>query len=292
MSQRLTCAVCGNGGFNEQSERATVRSNVRRWRTHQSTVWRCQCCGSLTSLEVVDLDPFYAEYPYRRRRLDAFTRRVFGSYLARLRKHGLTPGASVLDYGCGDGLLLEYLKGRGFTDAAGYDAYSERHSDLGVLRRQYDLVNAQDVIEHVEDPVGLLRQLVECTKAGGIICLGTPRADDIDLSNVERSIHSVHQPYHLHILSERAIRALPSQVGLTIEALYRRHSCDTPHPFVNWRFLRAYLAASDDTLDAGFDPPRPSTFLRAPQLVLLGLFGYLMPVASEMIVVMRKPIAK
>jgi SAM-dependent methyltransferase len=180
----------------------------------------------------------------------------------------------------------------GFADVAGYDAYSSRYNGPGVLERQYDVVIAQDVIEHVEDPAAVLKQLAACTKAGGILCIGTPRADDIDLSDVERSIHSVHQPYHLHILSERAIQLFSGQLGITIEALYRRHSCDTPYPFVNWRFLKAYLAAGDDTLDAGFDPPKLSKFLRAPQLVLLGLFGYLVPPTSEMIVLMRKPITK
>jgi 2-polyprenyl-3-methyl-5-hydroxy-6-metoxy-1,4-benzoquinol methylase len=240
---------------------------------------------------VVDLAPFYAEYPYAKRRLDAFTRRVFASYLARLKRHSVRLGASVLDYGCGDGLLIDYLALHGFPDVTGYDAYSERFNDPAVLGRPrpYDLVIAQDVIEHVEDPVGLFQQLVACTKPGGLICLGTPRADDVDLSNVERSIHSLHQPYHLHLLSERALQGIITKGGMTLEALYRRHSCDTPYPFVNWRFLKEYLAAGDDTLDVGFDSPKPSTFLRSPQLILLGLFGYFLPSESEMIVIARKP---
>lgn len=289
MSRRLVCGACGVGRFEEATEVATVHSNVRRWRTHASTVWRCPNCGSLTSLEVVDLAPFYTDYPYGKRRLDAFTRRVFSSYLARLKRHGARPDATVLDYGCGDGLLLGYLAMRGLHDAAGYDAYSQRFSDPSVLTRQYDLVIAQDVVEHVEDPGALVEQLAGCARPGGLVCIGTPRADDIDLADTRRSIHSLHQPYHLHILSERALRQLAQRAGLTVEAIDRRHSCDTPYPFVNWRFLKAYLAAGDDTLDAGFDPPKPSTFLRAPHLVGLGLLGYFAPPASEMIAILRKP---
>lgn len=289
MSRRLVCGACGVGRFEDATDKAKVHSNVRRWRAHVSTVWRCPSCRSLTSLEVLDLGPFYTDYPYGKRQLDGFTRRVFSSYLARLKRHGVRPGATVLDYGCGDGLLLGYLSTQGLREVAGYDAFSARYADRSVLTRQYDLVIAQDVVEHVEDPGALIELLAKCTRPGGLLCIGTPRADDIDLAYTRRSIHSLHQPYHLHILSERALQDLARRAGLTVAALDRRHSCDTPYPFVNWRFLRAYLAAGDDTLDAGFDPPKPSTFFRSPQLVVQGLLGYLAPTESEMIAILRRP---
>ena len=81
---------------------------------------------------------------------------------------------------------------------------------------------------------------------------------------------------------------LAMDAGLEVEALHRRHFMDTPYPFVNWRFLRAYLAANDDTLDAGFEPPRPGVFFRSPGLAVLGLIGGLVPSSSEMIVMLRK----
>ena len=174
----------------------------------------------------------------------------------------------------------------------GYDSHSRQFTDPGVLNREYDAVVCQDVIEHVEDPRRLMDVLARCVRPGGMLCLGTPRADDIDLMNVRRSIHALHQPYHLHILSRTALHHLAIAAGLEVEALYVRHSCDTPYPFVNWPFLRAYLAANDDTLDAGFDPPRPKVFLRSLRLLPLGLFGYLLPSRSDMIAILRKPAEK
>jgi hypothetical protein len=131
--------------------------------------------------------------------------------------------------------------------------------------------------------------LSHAVRPGGLLCIGTPRADGIDLRNPNRTIHSLHQPYHLHILSEKALKAIATGEGLVLEQLYRRHSCDTLFPFVNWPFLRAYLRALDDTLDAGFDPPRIDVVAKSPGLLFLGLFGYLLRCDSEMIAAFRKP---
>lgn len=286
--QRSTCVVCGKGRYERSAQIAMVASNVRRWSGHRSTVWRCGSCGCLHSLEVVDLGPFYQDYPYGRRRLDGFTRRVFAYYVARLRDHGLEASHAVLDYGCGEGLLLDYLREIGFTDCTGYDPYSAKYSDPGALERRYDAVICQDVIEHVENPRRLMELLAGCVRPGGLLCVGTPRAEGIDLERPAESIHSLHQPFHLHILSETALEAIAADAGLVAEKVYHRHSCDTPYPFVNWPFLRAYLKAMDDTLDAGFDPPRIGIVAASPRLLLLGLFGYLFPSPGEMIGIFRR----
>jgi SAM-dependent methyltransferase len=289
MTGRSVCQLCGKGKQDNAAAVAKVSSNVRRWREHESTVWQCSSCGCLHSLEVVDLGPFYESYPYDRRRLDDFTRRVLSRYVRRLRHHGLSAASSVLDYGCGPGLLLQFLRERGFRECEGYDAYARGFADPAVLSREYDAVVCQDVIEHVEDPQHLLKTLARCVRPGGMLCLGTPCADGIDLRYSNRFIHHLHQPYHLHILSVKALQGISADAGLNLEALYRRHSCDTPLPFVNWRFLHAYLQAQDDTLDAGFDPPRVGLVLKSPRLLILGLFGCLLPSRSDMIAILRKP---
>lgn len=284
---RLVCEVCGSGDYGSSTDVASIQSNVRRWSHVMTTVWRCHCCSSMNALERRDLSPFYVDYPYGRRRLDRFTRHAFASYLKRLQRHGLNVSNSILDYGCGDGLLLEYLRERGYQDCDGYDPYSPKYRQPQALGRTYDVVICQDVIEHVEDPRELMLQLTGLVRPGGLLCIGTPRSDGIDLTKPLSSIHSLHAPFHLHVLSEVALVALAHELGLTREQVYLRHSCDSPVPFVNWPFLRAYLKSLDDTLDAGFETPRLGVVAKSPMLWFLGLFGYLMPSNSEMIAVFR-----
>lgn len=291
-SERRVCAICAVGKYENAEQVARIPSNVRRWRHHLSTVWRCPRCLSLNSLEKPDLAPFYQDYPFSRRRLDFFTRRVFTGLLRQLRLLGLNPANSILDYGCSEGLLIRFLREQGYNNTFGYDAYSAPYSDPGVLRQKYDLIVCQDVIEHCEDPRGLLADLARYLEPGGVLYLGTPAADQIDLKNFRRSLHSLHQPYHLHILTKPTLRSLAEAANLTCVAIDYSDPCDTPYPFINRRFLNAYLEAGDGTLDAGFDPVKLRHILKLPKLLFLGLFGFwLPPVRSEIRAVFKKAVS-
>jgi len=292
MTECLSCPLCGQGHYGTSAEQAKVASNVRRWTAHRFTVWRCPLCGSLHRLEEVDIAPYYQGYPYGQRKLDGFTRKVFRHYLKRLIRHGLTSDSRILDYGCSQGLLLEYLRETGYPHVFGYDPYTPGYDDASVMEQPFDVVIAQDVIEHVEDPDALFDILVHATRPEGLICIGTPCADAVDLARPQASLHSLHLPYHKHILSERALIEAGSRHGLSLESLERRHSCDTPYPFVNWTFLKAYIESGDNTLDAGFDPPRILSVMTSPKLWAYGLLGYWLPVGSEMIALFRKPSAR
>ena len=286
--ERRSCIICSRGSYEAATETALVPCNVRKWLGSEFRVWRCGACRTIHSLKREDMVMFYKDYPYGRRSLDDVTRRIFDNYLRRLKGFGLARQSTVLDYGCGEGLLVEYLRERGYAASNGFDPHSSRYNDPEVLNRQYDVVISQDVIEHVEDPRQLMHDLSSLLRPGGIIIIGTPRADGIDLSRIKPYIYSLHQPYHIHILSEKVFLELALEQGLQLLKLFHRDSSDTLYPFVNWRFLRGYLGALDDTLDAGFDPPRVDVVASSPRLLFLGLFGGILPLGYEMIGVFRK----
>jgi SAM-dependent methyltransferase len=279
---------CGHGTFESAAASASVRANVRRLRDHLSTVWQCAGCGSLHARESVALAPLYEDYPFGRRIPGPLERRMARGRLRRLRQAGMRKNSSILDYGCGNGLFLDYFRQDGYAHCTGFDPYCAPFDDEKVLARTYDAVICQDVIEHVEDPLQLMARLARLTRSGGLLLLGTPRADDIDLANPERSIHSLHQPFHRHILSEQALFAMARSEGFDPVMCERGHCVNSAVPFSNWPFMKAYLNSIDGTIDAGFDPPRPSVVLRSPLLIALGLFGRLLSDRSEMITVMRK----
>ncbi len=111
--------------------------------------------------------------------------------LERTARHPLA-GKSVLDVGCGAGLLCEPLARLGGA-VTGVDAAPEniaaardhaKQSGLdiayhaGELSAQnlglFDVVSAMEVIEHVADPAAFLAQLVAHLKPGGLLLLSTP----------------------------------------------------------------------------------------------------------------------
>jgi len=289
MTDSVVCNVCERPGrLHEAKESCKVHSNVRAFSDETFTVWRCDGCGSLHCREEVDLDRYYERYPIKAHRLDFWTRVAYAEYLRRLRRAGVKSSYSVLDFGCGPGLLVQFLREHGFGRVSGYDAHVVEYSDPEVLSHQFDVVICQDVIEHMEEPAAFLAQLAGFLETGGILCIGTPNADGIDLSRPADFSLSLHQPYHRHILSESALLALASVHRLEPIAVHHRFYYDTGFPTVNYRFLKTYVRKAGNTLDAAFEEPKFGLLARSPSLWVYAVLGYLFPPHSEMMVLFKK----
>ena len=102
-------------------------------------------------------------------------------------------GKTVLDVGCGAGLLAEALARLGAA-VTGIDASPEviavarehstksgleidyRSGDVQQLDGRFDLVTSMEVIEHVADPALFLNALSKRLAPGGLLVLSTPNA--------------------------------------------------------------------------------------------------------------------
>ena len=287
MAEFTVCNLCEPPGrLDEASEVRQVRSNVREFRLETFTVWRCSQCQSLHSKEEVDLDRYYRRYPIHTHRLDDVTRLAYQNRLRSIQKCGVGRSVKILDYGCGHGVFVEFLRQSGF-DATGYDAYVDAYSDKGALTASYDVITAYDVIEHVNEPRDLFYRLATYLKPGGVLVVGTPAADQIDLSDTESFLMELHQPYHRHILSETALLDQGAKAGLEVIRIDRRSYYDTPYPFLNTRFGKAYLRANDNNLDALLEQPRLNRIFASPRLLFYGMAGYFLPPPGNITVLFR-----
>lgn len=61
----------------------------------------------------------------------------------------LDPQHSILDYGCGKGGTVEWLRKAGYN-VVGYEPYVAEYSNTETLNRKYDTIYTQDVLEHIE----------------------------------------------------------------------------------------------------------------------------------------------
>ena len=102
----------------------------------------------------------------------------------------LSPSASqsLLDFGCGNGFFLNYLRKQGYSmSLSGYDPYLPDSVEVGtehavnlhksfnhIKTHVFDTVTALDVVEHIEDDITALRNINHMLRPKGEIILTVP----------------------------------------------------------------------------------------------------------------------
>jgi SAM-dependent methyltransferase len=157
-------------------------------------------------------------------------RETFRRNLLDIARHRPPPGR-LLDVGCGPGLLLEEAA------ALGWDAFGVEPSAWAVAegRRRglevrqgtsdsaelapgsFDVIVANDVIEHVPDPVAFCRRLHELLTPGGSLYLCTPDVGSVVARTLRRWWWSV-LPGHLFYFSPQTLQRVLEMSGFrTVE---------------------------------------------------------------------------
>jgi SAM-dependent methyltransferase len=103
-------------------------------------------------------------------------------------KLALGPDAKILDAGCGSGRNMVELAAAGDVYGVDISPYSVeqarsrglQHVEVGSLTElpvaddEFDLVTSLDVIEHIEDDLAVLRELLRVTRPGGALLVTVP----------------------------------------------------------------------------------------------------------------------
>ncbi|HDL65116.1 MAG TPA: class I SAM-dependent methyltransferase [Proteobacteria bacterium] len=129
--------------------------------------------------------------------------------VALISQSGGSPDSKVLDAGCGGGLLISLLRKNGFKDIFGIDLSQMmvglcRERGIMNISRQdcmettfedelFDVIIAADVLEHIEDDSGALREWKRILKRDGRLIITVPAFKSLWSSHDEICHH--HRRY-------------------------------------------------------------------------------------------------
>jgi len=138
----------------------------------------------------------------------------------------------ILDVGCFDGRLLEYL-GKGY-ERLGVEMHKEaaerarergasivagNYSELPSCRIEVDAVLAVDVIEHSYDPLEFLACLISAVRAGGIIVITTGNTDALTWRLMGSRYWYCHIAEHLSFMNPQWVQKAAHRLGLEVLAI-------------------------------------------------------------------------
>ncbi len=145
---------------------------------------------------------------------------------------------SVLDIGCGPGWFLKTAAERGWkvqgVEPSQQAAEHARALGLNVFNTMFDdrtaptvehadVVHLNNMLEHVADPIGLLRLAIGRAWPGGLICVGVPN----DYNGLQEAVRAsgspawwLAPPHHLNYFDFASLEGLLQRLGLEVmEAL-------------------------------------------------------------------------
>lgn len=227
---------------NDQCCPACDSQQVRRDNIGEHLIWNCCRCGhGFADLQQkADYEQAYTSqgvysdtYVCRKARL-VEQRQANPYWFQRVlfRRHDVDD-RSVLDVGCGIGEFLVQLQSAGAT-AFGLDVSEEAlkvarevhpsnrlFTDIRLLPEYqlFDIITLWEVVEHVANPVDLLRGLAGRLKLGGLLAVSTPNWRDPFVRRTRRA--SYWPPYHVHFFTPASLRWMVDKAGLSVCYLRR-----------------------------------------------------------------------
>ncbi len=163
--------------------------------------------------------------------------------------HALPRDYKILDVGCGDGFFLFFMKEFGFKNARGIDlspSFMERARGKGLNVElmdimeyapgfEFDLVVMIELIEHVGDPIRVLKRAHDLLKEGGQLLATVPVFDSISSrwSRLRGKATRLQQcrsidETHVNAFSKGDILRLLEQAGFKVIKL---RYCYNPLPY-------------------------------------------------------------
>jgi SAM-dependent methyltransferase len=213
------------------------------------SILKCGSCGQMVTsplLSEQDLPALYSRYyPRGDANFDAIKKEADAVLLpdAAKKRHQngtdnqghylVKPGQKVLDIGCGSCISLLEVRNlggeawgietdpnvRAIADHFGLTVHIGSIHDNPFPGEEFDLIVLNQVIEHVPDPIALLKLVRGRLRPNGRVILGFPNSGSLNRMISGRKWLNWHIPYHLHHYNKNSFALIVKQAGYDVVSM-------------------------------------------------------------------------
>lgn len=200
-------------------------------------LFRCPCCTHAFTVGVLADPRLYSEEYFQERHKNWFNNQDYGLFrffynvLRRIIKQ---KKIKFLDVGCGKGGLLNYIKGLDpDIDLYGIDLAENNSVSFNFIKGdllkenltlQFEVVCANAMIEHVDDPRLLMKKLGDILAPQGLLLLSTINnlsftyriARFLNRFGIHAAYNQLYGEHHLQHYSNRSLRYLLQANGFQV----------------------------------------------------------------------------
>jgi len=152
------------------------------------------------------------------------------TYLTRMKNAEVGIKDSILDVGCGKGILLHKMKESGFENVLGIDPFIDEtityKNGLTILKKKFELLEGKfDFImfnhsfEHMEKPFQVIKHSNKLLEKNKFLLIRIPVADSYAFTHYKENWCSLDAPRHLFLHTKNSIEILAKSSGFEIKKI-------------------------------------------------------------------------
>lgn len=225
-----------NQNFLPEDLTGDIFSARRSTEHYHYQILECLTCGSVFSSPILPYEKIAGLYKTSKQNYDDETSFINESYVAYINQNNalFKNRRKALDIGCGSGFFLKALQKVGYIEVNGVEPSEEAVSKAGDIKDRiftgffeqanyptgsFDLVTCFQTLDHLIDPLSVLKKIQEVLKPGGIayLIMHNEKSLQARLFGEKSPIYDVE---HIYLFNKETLPRFAQKAGFKVLKLF------------------------------------------------------------------------